>query len=360
MIGVLLVYAVVEDAVGVWHFELFASLHLDLEGVWKALWQKAPNAISVQLQGQAHLFTELSRLANEVGSRVCDNARHLHRVPTSSLAHDVAVERVQNAFVSELQRVIEKHHVLGFVLCNHIAAFFGFLQLLVPLFGLSLEHVPPVTEVEDCVDIERILTLADNVPAVLVHRALQPLVGLLRELSYCLGDLGDLLPLFQLAPLHTMGFPSLLVLLHVAVLVILHLVNDGADISPFGHVKVTTPLPIHLPLAIVGGIVVAAGVAELLRYDGHRLKPVRQNDVGIHCPHVQVVDQREVILDDTVGGLLDLLSTGLHSAAPFHDLVLYQLKVVLVFFFGPLWRLDGRMVLGGQAPDLRRNLMRIT
>ena len=40
---------------------------------------------------------------DDAGAGVRDDARHLHAVPSSSLAHDLAVEVVEDALVLQLQ-----------------------------------------------------------------------------------------------------------------------------------------------------------------------------------------------------------------------------------------------------------------
>ena len=48
---------------------------------------------------------------DDAGARVRDDARHLHGIPPRSLAHDVAVEGVENALVRKLEAVVQNHQV---------------------------------------------------------------------------------------------------------------------------------------------------------------------------------------------------------------------------------------------------------
>mmetsp|Transcript_45251 Transcript_45251/g.130668 ORF Transcript_45251/g.130668 Transcript_45251/m.130668 type:complete len:246 (-) Transcript_45251:2155-2892(-) len=244
-------HPVVQDAVRVWHLDLFSILHLELVGVREALRQHAPNAVGVQLDRQPHLLAELAGLADQVGACVCNNAGHLHRVPSGTFSHHVSVERVQDALVRELQGIIQQDHVLGLHLLHRVAALFGRLEILRPLLGQAFEHVPTIAEVAHGVDVKGVLPLAHRVRLVLVHRALQPLVRLLRELPDGFGDLHYLLGLSQLSPLHTLDLTCIPVLLVVPALVVRHLVHDGLHISARRHVKISAPLPVHVLFALV-------------------------------------------------------------------------------------------------------------
>jgi hypothetical protein len=48
---------------------------------------------------------------DDFGAGEADNARHLHAVPPSAAPHYVAVEGVEDAFVGELQRIVEHDEV---------------------------------------------------------------------------------------------------------------------------------------------------------------------------------------------------------------------------------------------------------
>ena len=54
--------------------------------------------------------------------------------------------------------------------------------------------------------------------------------------------------------------------------------------------EVSPPLPVHVSLAgCPGAVEVARGTCGLV-HDGRGLEPIGQDDVGVHGPHVQVVD----------------------------------------------------------------------
>ena len=84
------------------------------------------HAIRVELERDADPLDQLARLLDDHRTRVCDDASHLHRVPARTLAHDVAIERVENALMCQLQRVVQHNSLLGF--CNlhtHMPAWCG-------------------------------------------------------------------------------------------------------------------------------------------------------------------------------------------------------------------------------------------
>mmetsp|Transcript_47481 Transcript_47481/g.135520 ORF Transcript_47481/g.135520 Transcript_47481/m.135520 type:complete len:303 (+) Transcript_47481:2155-3063(+) len=251
MVGVLLVHPIVQHTVWVRHFDLLSALESHFVGVRKALRQEAPDAVGVQLQRQPHLLAELASFTDQVRARVGNDAGHLHGVPAGALPHDITIEGVQDALVRKLQRVIKQHHVLRLHLLRQVPAFLRLLQILVPLFGLPFEHVATVAEISDRVHVEGVLPLADGVVLVLVDRTLHAPVGLLGELPHGLGDLGGLLLLHELAPLHAHGLARVPVFVVVAPLLVFHLVHDGLDVCPRGHVQFPTPLPVHIALALV-------------------------------------------------------------------------------------------------------------
>lgn len=78
------------------------SNHLEFNPIGKGLGQAAPNSVSIQLQRNTDALDELPGDTNNVAALVCYDTRHLHRVPARTLAHDVSIERVENAFVREL------------------------------------------------------------------------------------------------------------------------------------------------------------------------------------------------------------------------------------------------------------------
>ena len=59
--------------------------------------------VRFELERLADLLDEHARVLDDVGAVVRDHARHLHRVPARAAAHHVAVERVEDALVRQLQ-----------------------------------------------------------------------------------------------------------------------------------------------------------------------------------------------------------------------------------------------------------------
>lgn len=57
---------------------------------------------------------------DDLGASIGDYPRHLHAVPARTLAHDIAIEAVQNALVSQLQGVIQHHHVSCLLYLDHV------------------------------------------------------------------------------------------------------------------------------------------------------------------------------------------------------------------------------------------------
>ena len=78
------------------------------------------------------LVAHSANLLDEVAARVCGDRRHLHGLPARALAHDVTVERVENALVRQLQRVEQQvlvaRHLGGFL----VAFLVGRAQLPCP------------------------------------------------------------------------------------------------------------------------------------------------------------------------------------------------------------------------------------
>lgn len=68
-----------------------------------------------------------------------------------------------------------------------------------------------------------------------------------------------------------------------------------------------SPRPHHGPLALVLGLVEVTRGAVTLAYHGAWLQSVGEDDVGVHGPHVQVVDQRSLLAVWTVSQHLQSL-----------------------------------------------------
>ena len=60
---------------------------------------------------------------DDMGPSIGDNTPHLHAVPAGALAHDIAIEAVQNALVSQLQGVVQHDHVSRLLHLDHVPRF---------------------------------------------------------------------------------------------------------------------------------------------------------------------------------------------------------------------------------------------
>lgn len=72
---------------------------------------------------QAVMQVEVCQLydhLDDLGSSIGDDTCHLHAVPARPFAHDIAVEAVQDALVSQLQGVIQHHHVCCLLHLDHV------------------------------------------------------------------------------------------------------------------------------------------------------------------------------------------------------------------------------------------------
>ena len=57
---------------------------------------------------------------NDLSACIGDDTSRLHAVPACSLAHDVAIEAVEDALVSQLQGVVQHHHVACLLHLDHV------------------------------------------------------------------------------------------------------------------------------------------------------------------------------------------------------------------------------------------------
>lgn len=123
-------------------------------------------AINELIINSPDLLDELSGLSDDVGPGEAHDAGHLHGVParpgghtqtgrTASgllqdvyhqtikgmkllpFPHDVAVERVEDALVSQLQRVVQDLHVLAALHLGSVSAVLSHRQLLLPHLELK-------------------------------------------------------------------------------------------------------------------------------------------------------------------------------------------------------------------------------
>jgi hypothetical protein len=105
----------------------------------------APNAKNQPHTQKTHKNQTKSDLGNDVGASETHDAGHLHRVPASAAAHHVAVERVENTLVRQLQRVVQHDHVFDALNFRRIAARLGFFQRFLLVLVLALVPTPTTT-----------------------------------------------------------------------------------------------------------------------------------------------------------------------------------------------------------------------
>ena len=257
--------------------------HLDVLG--EALGEDAPDAVRVELERLADLLHQRARLLDDVGARVRDDARHLHRVPARAAPHHVAVERVEDALVGELEGVVEGAHGLGPIELRRLARLLRRHTLLAPLLVERLVLVPPVAEGAHRVNVEGVLALAGGCGLELLLGGVGLLVHLLAVLLQPRAELVRLLVLVELEKgARRAAFVRGRMRLE------LELPPHGARLSEAGREELATPHPLERTLAVRLGPVVHAHGTRLRRDDRRRLQPVREDNVRIHGADVQVVD----------------------------------------------------------------------
>ena len=90
---------------------------------------------------------------------------HLHPTPSptnSPFPHDVAVERVEDTLVGQLQGVVEHHQAIGSLGLRRVILLLRLRQLLLPHLGQTFEFVAAITESAHGVHVERVFSLTDG------------------------------------------------------------------------------------------------------------------------------------------------------------------------------------------------------
>src|ERR1700722_8906788 len=84
-------------------------------------------------------------------------------MPSRAFAHNVTIERVEDAFVCQLERVVNNNHLLRLVdFCNGSTLVNEVVQILLPGFEKPLVFISPVAKSPNSVDVKRILSLAND------------------------------------------------------------------------------------------------------------------------------------------------------------------------------------------------------
>ena len=204
----------------------------------------------------------------------------------------------------QLHRVVQKPHILGLL---DLDGRVGLLESLAPLFLEPLVVVATVSKRADGVDVEWVFPLAHD--GLFLHRRLVRL------------------PFVRLETVHFDAFENLLLLLllrqlrkalldelcgppgrcfGVRVLGVggvcphlyhfsLELALDSVKLCLADRKVLAAPVPLHPPLARLARDVKVARRAHGLVNDRHGLKAIGQNDVGVHCTHVKVVNHGEAL-----------------------------------------------------------------
>ena len=286
-----------------------ALLGLERELLGEGPREAAPDTVRVQLQGLADVVDQPLGHLNDLRACVRHHARHLHRVPARTLAHDVPVEGVEDALVRQLERVEQSHHVLRLLHRDGVAAFLRVAQLTLPRLVQALVLVPAVAEVLHGVDIEAILALTDTRHLTLGDRLVQhALVNLLAVHLKTVLLRRRLLLVREVRPV-----PRAPVARAVRLggkLLSLELRLDGGIVRRRGGVVLASPEPLHLAKAGLTRPVEVTRGAHVLGDHRRGLEPVGEDDVWVHRRDVEVVDERLGHLDRVVPQVHQLLGDG--------------------------------------------------
>ena len=114
---------------------------------------------------------------------MCDHGGHLHRVPSSTLLHDVSVKGVEDDLVRQLKRLIQIDAVLGCLYVVGVPRLLRLTELAAPNLDKALELVASISEVSDGIYVERVLSHADCVCAHLTMRLLHVVIVHAGEVS---------------------------------------------------------------------------------------------------------------------------------------------------------------------------------
>ena len=128
-----LVYHVVEHSTRVRHAKWLPVPTAERKIFRKCAWQHAPYTIRVELKRPSNTVDKFLRHLDNRRTRKTRNSSHLHRVPACSLAHHISIERVQNALVCELERVIQHNHLFRFQCVVESTSLVCLFKILLPL-----------------------------------------------------------------------------------------------------------------------------------------------------------------------------------------------------------------------------------
>lgn len=262
--------------------------------------QHAPDTVRVEFERSPDLLDEFPRHLDDGRARQAGDAGHLHRVPTSTLAHDVAVERVEDTLVRELERVIQDDHRLGLDDFGDGTACGRLVEVLLPILVQTFVRVTAVTEGPDGVDVEGVLALADDRLLGLDLGLLRLGVHLARVIAESLVEQARLLGRRQIDE-STRGLARPL----WRELLLLERVPDHLVLAERGREVFASPCPLHATLALLARPIEIACGAVGFRHDRIGLKSIGQHDVGVHGGDVEMVDERRVLPQRSIAQLLE-------------------------------------------------------
>ena len=101
-----------------------------------------------------------------------------HPPTNSPFPHDVAIERVEDTLVGQLQGVVEHHQAIGSLGLRRIVLLLRLRQLLLPHLGQPFELVAAIAESAHSVHIERVFSLTDGGRPLFHASGVHLLVGL--------------------------------------------------------------------------------------------------------------------------------------------------------------------------------------
>jgi hypothetical protein len=208
--------------------------------------------------------------------------------------------------MSQLQRLVESHQILSLFNLHRVTFSLSLLELTTPDLDEILVLISSVSEISDCIYVERVLPHADCITLQLYLTLMYCSVYILTIL---LNTLLNLLLLSQCVNCNTLCF--LFIFIHQLVFQVLILSSTQWEV-------LTLPLPVEVSLALILFLVEDAASADLLIDYSHRLKSIGQNDIGIHSSHVYVIDEWLTLVERTLS--LDVLQ-------PLNDLLLDLVKV---------------------------------
>ena len=188
-----------------------------------------------------------------------DNSSHLHRIPSSSSSHDISIERVQNTFMSQLQRIKQDTQISRIFLFSSIPLPLGLIFLPFPFLHKVFEFISSVSESSHCVNIEWILSHANNVFSHILKMRGLVLVNTRTVIFDSFSKI-----ILKLFFIHRSSF---LLFIHELLLNLFIFFLEE-------RISCSFPLPFHLSFTFIFIFVIETGCANLIVYNWDWLKSV--------------------------------------------------------------------------------------